>query len=288
MAVLVAAAGVALVLGGRSAAALPVSQFHGWHPKGLVLWNTLGSSYAVRHSVIGPNLDYYDCYDPTTPSFGGRCSIDVMGQLAFVPGVAGSAATIGDGPYFPEARVHTLLLRHSVFNPEHGAVEVLYRQQKDPQPYVDNPHRIFGGPYALTGPDDVALFAQDRVDSGDPRLHFVVSFGGNPTHPIYVRSIEDGGIGYPITGLNGQWMHIAGVWDRKGIAGSSDTIRLYVNGKVVATSRSKKWGTTPCGKRFWGRHRGACFTDVVGCNDTCAGTFAVEDLELWSYARTEW
>jgi hypothetical protein len=99
-----------------------------------------------------------------------------MGQLAFVPGVAGSAATIGDGPYFPEARI------------------------------LDNPHRIFGGPYALTGPDDVSLFAQDRVDSGDPRLHFVVSFGGNPNHPIYVRSIEDGGIGYPITGLNGQWM----------------------------------------------------------------------------------
>jgi hypothetical protein len=28
-------------------------------------------------------------------------------------------------------------------------------------------------------------------------------------------------------------MHLAGVWDRKGIAGSSDTVRLYVNGKVV-------------------------------------------------------
>src|SRR5439155_23058938 len=39
------------------------------------------------------------------------------------------------GSYFPGARVHTALLRDSILNPEHGAVEVWYRQASDPVPY---------------------------------------------------------------------------------------------------------------------------------------------------------
>jgi hypothetical protein len=259
----------------------------------LLLWNKLGSVYEVTHSAYGPNLVFFDCRDPATPYFGARCEIDVPGTLAYPPGVFDGAASITRGPYFPTARVHTALLRKSILNPEHGAVEAWYRQASDPVPSVHNPHRIFGGPYSLTGVDEVNLFSQDRLDSSDPRLHFTVFFGEEPPpfklpHVVAVHSLDDGVEGYPISALNGRWIHVAGVWDRKGIAGAADTVRLYMNGKVVAASRAKGWGTTPCGRRVSARPAGACFTDIAGCNDTCANTFAIDNLKVWNYAKTDY
>jgi hypothetical protein len=271
-----------LALLAASCGALGVAAGGATAPSGLLLWNKLGNAYQVTHSAVGPNLTLYNCHDRTTPSFGDRCSTDVTGKLTFVRGVSGQAAMIHYGPYFPAARVHTALLRQSILNPEHGAVEAWFRQRRDPAPFVDNPHLIFGGPYDLSA-DDVNLFVQDRVDSGDPRLHFSVYFGNGL---VWARSLSDHGIGYPISKLNGTWVHIAGVWDRRGIGGSRDTVRLYVNGVVVAASQKAGWGKTPCGRRRWGRHLGDCFIGVVGCNDTCAGTFAVDELKVWSYAKT--
>ena len=194
--------------------------------------------------------------------------------------------------YFPGARVHTALLRNSILNPEGGAVEAWYRQESDPVPFKHNPHRIFGGPYSLTGIDEVNLFSQDSLDSGDPRLHFTLFFGDEPppftpAHVVAVRSLVDGVEGYPISDLNGRWIHIAGVWDRLGIGGSSDTVRLYVDGDLVAASQASDWGITPCAsRRPAGQWR--CLTDVAGCNDTCEDTFAVDNLKLWNYAKTDY
>jgi hypothetical protein len=262
--------------------------------RGLLLWNRLGSALQVTHSAYGPNLTFFDCRDrAATAPIGGRCSVDVRGKLRYVQGVDGRAAGIGGGPYFSQARVHTAVLRESILNPEHGAVEIWYRQRSNPVPYEHNPHRIFGGPYSLTGVDEVMLFSQDRLDSGDPRLHFELFFGQEP--PPYVpadvvaaHSLVDGRRGARISRFNGRWIHIAGVWDRQGIDGSSDTVRLYVNGEVVAASKATSWGTTPCGRRVSARPAGTCFTDVAGCNDVCAGTFAVDDLKVWNYAKTSY
>lgn len=253
-------------------------------PPGLLLWNKLGSADEITHSAYGPDLVMSDC-----AQFG--CGLDIPGTLGYPAGVFGGAASITGGPYFSGARIHTALLRNSVLNPEHGAVEVWYRQESDPVPYQHNPHRIFGGAYSLTGIDEVNLQSWDRYDSGDPRLHFDLFFGEEPppytpAHLVGVRSLVDGGDGYPISALNGQWIHIAGVWDRNGIAGSADTIRLYVNGEVVAASQQSDWGSTTCDHRLPGVDR--CFTDVVGCNDTCADTFAADNLKLWGYAKTDY
>ena len=254
-------------------------------PKGLVFYNTLASRYDVTHSVVGPNLALFNCHDRRAPHFGRRCSIDVRGKLAFVPGPSGfPAATVGGGPYFPEARVHTAELRRSILNPEHGAIEAWYWQKKDPEPFVDNPHRIFAGGYNLGGAGDVNLQVQDRVDAGHPRLHFSIFFGRNVPNAriIWARSITDHGVGFPISKFNSQWIHVAAVWNRKGIAGSTDTLRLYVNGEVVAVSHKRGWGRVTCGMR-----KVRCWDDVVGCNDTCAGTFAVSQLKIWNYAKTD-
>jgi hypothetical protein len=262
--------------------------------RGLLLWNRLGSALQVTHSAYGPDLTFFDCRDrAATAPIGGRCSADVRGTLRYIHGVDGRAATVGGGPYFSQARVHTAVLHESILNPEHGAVEIWYRQRSNPVPYEHNPHRIFGGPYSLTGVDEVMLFSQDRLDSGDPRLHFELFFGQEPppyvpAHVVAARSLVDGRRGARISRFNGRWIHIAGVWDRQGIAGSSDTVRLYVNGEVVAASKGTSWGTTPCGRRVSARPGGACFLDVAGCNDVCAGTFAVDDLKVWDYAKTSY
>jgi hypothetical protein len=259
--------------------------------RGLLLWNRLGSAQEVRHSAYGPNLTLFDCRDraAAAPIFGGSCSTDVRGKLRYIHGVDGLAATVGGGPYFPEARVHTAILRESILNPEHGAVEVWYRQRRNPVPFKHDQYRIFGGPYSLTGGDEVMLFS----NSLGPRLHFELFFGQEPppfvpAHTVAARSLVDGRRGYRISRLNGRWIHIAGVWDRQGIAGPNDTVRLYVNGMVVAASKATNWGTTPCGRRVSARPAGACFTDVAGCNDTCAKAFAVDNLKLWSYAKTDY
>jgi len=182
--VLLVGLGAASLVGAGSAGKAPPT------PKGLLLWNTLGSAHEVTHSAFGPNLVMFNCHAKRAPHFRRRCSIDVRGKLVFVDGPSSKAAMIGGGPYFPEARVHTALLRKSILNPEHGAIEAWYWQKKDPEPFKDNPHRIFAGGYNLGGAGDVNLQVQDRVDSGDPRLLFSIFFGRNKAHPtiIWARS----------------------------------------------------------------------------------------------------
>jgi len=182
--------------------------------------------------------------------------------------------------------VHGAMLRTSILNPEHGTVEAWYWQKKNPVPYKHDQYRIFGGPYSLVGIDEVNLY------SSDARLHFALFFGEEPPpfippHLVDVQSKADGRVGYRIPSPNGHWIHVAGVWDRRGIAGTKDRVRLYVNGKIVAASRARNWGTTPCGRRVSARPAGACFIDVAGCNDSCANAFAVDNLKVWSYAKTD-
>jgi VCBS repeat protein len=218
---------------------------------GLLLWNKLGSAAEISHSAYGPNLRLFACGDRTTPTHG-HCGIDVPGLLAHPQGVFGSAAAIGGGPYASEERVHAAVLRSSILNPEHGTVEAWYGQKQEAVPFEHDQYRIFGGPYSLAGIDEANLYGTDG------RLHFALFFGEEPPpfvppHLVAVRSLTDGRVGYRLTGATGRWLHLAGVRDRRGIAGTSDTVRLYVDGVVVATSKDKTWGTTPCGRRVSAR-----------------------------------
>jgi hypothetical protein len=77
--------------------------------------------------------------------------------------------------------------------------------------------------------------------------------------------------------MNGNWIHVAGVWDRNGIANTLDTIRLYVNGTLAASTQTGGWGTT-VGQR----------ADIGGGNDqNIAGQFAIDNLKVYDYALTD-
>jgi hypothetical protein len=93
-----------------------------------------------------------------------------------------------------------------------------------------------------------------------------VAFGGN-----FIDVVQN------ISTLNDTWIHVAGVWDRAGIGGSSDTVRLYVDGSVVASSMANDWGNT-AGTR----------ADIAGANDyDIVGQFYVDNLKVWNYAVTD-
>jgi hypothetical protein len=216
----------------------------------LVLWNRLGSNGQVLHSNVGPDLEFYT----------GGDELSVIATPAYVPGVFGGALTIGPGSYSTFFRVHNVVLADAdqVLNPERGTIEAWYQQVNDPIDFQRGIYRIFDGGFGLAS----GVGLESRVDG----LHFNVTFGG---------TFLD--IAHNISAQNGTWIHVAGVWDRAGIGGSADTVRLYVDGAMVASSGANDWGAT-AGTR----------ADIAGANDyDIAGQFYVDNLKVWNAALTD-
>ncbi|MCA9965380.1 MAG: cadherin-like domain-containing protein [Anaerolineales bacterium] len=222
-------------------------------PPGLIMWNKLGSDSEVTHSEFGPNLDFYT----------GGYWVHVPGQRAYVPGKFGQAITLS-GSYFSTVRVHNLVLNDlsNYIDPEQGTVEAWYYQKAIPVPYNYGVYRIFDGAYGLD-----AGMAFDVYGSPD-QMRFALGFGA----ASYVT------ISYDLANIpNNEWIHVAAVWDRQGIGGSAETMRLYVNGTSVAASTDSSWGTAVGSQ-----------ADIAGGNDAnIADKFYLDNMRIWDYARTD-
>ena len=217
---------------------------------GLVLWNRLGSNGEVLNSNIGPNLEFYT----------GGDDLSVIATPAYVPGVFGNALTIGPGSYNTFDRVHNVVLAHAnqVLNTERGTVEAWFQQLNDPIDFQRGIYRIFDGGFGLAS----GVGLESRVDG----LHFNVAFAGN-----FVD------VHHNISPQNDTWIHVAGVWDRAGIGNSTDTVRLYVDGAVVASTTTNNWGNTLAAR-----------ADIAGANDgDIVGQFYVDNLKVWNVALTD-
>jgi hypothetical protein len=220
------------------------------HAAGLVLWNRLGSDAEILNSAHGPALQFY----------GGGTWPDVTGVAAYAPGVFGGALTIGPFGYGVYDRVHTVISPNvdRYLSAEHGTVELWFKQLSTPVDYVNGIYRLFDGGFGRNSGIGLQSLAGG--------LTFDVHFGGTTT------SVQ-----YPISGLNGSWIHVAGVWDRTGIDGSADTVRLYVDGAVVASSTEPSWGTTV-----------GVEADIAGANDNdIAGQFFQDNLKVYDFAMTD-
>jgi hypothetical protein len=205
--------------------ALPVSS-----SSSPVLWNTLGSSSEVLNSAFGPNLSFYAGGDP----FG------IVGTPAYVPGVFGNGLSIGPGSYSAGLREHTVVWNNvnNYLNADRGTISIWYKQNTDPVAFSYGVYRLFDGSYGLGS--GIGL----STDADNNALNFSVNFGGN-------QSL----VSYNVSAYNGTWIHVGGVWDRTGIDGSLDKLRLYINGAVVGTSQ---WVLGDCGwnsGRYWRRER---------------------------------
>ncbi|MCI5228215.1 MAG: hypothetical protein D3918_16575, partial [Candidatus Electrothrix sp. AX2] len=181
----------------------------------------------------------------------------------------GNAITIANGSYFNMQRIHNIILNNAqdYVDPTKGTVQFWYKQNESPVDYNHGIYRMFGGGYGLGS----GIAVQSSVVSGEARLVFALSFGGTSVAAYG----EDQKVGYNIDEYNGEWIKLTAAWDRNGIAGSADTLRLYVNDELVAISSSNNWGTS-VGSRV----------DIAGANDhNCAYKFAMSDLMLWNYAK---
>jgi hypothetical protein len=219
---------------------------------GLVLWNKLGGDMEISNSAYGPNLQKYS-------DLGGGSSIDIAANTTYGPGVFGGALTIGPGNYFSESRVHNIVFNNltQYLNTDRGSIDVWFKQMSSPTPYQNGAIRLFDGAFGLNS--GISL---DSLPSPD-NLRFGLSFGGTMTI-----------VNCNISALNGSWINVAGVWDRAGIDGTADKLRLYVNGQVVGASTNATWGNTV-----------GAMADIGGGQDwDCAGQFYEDNLKVYNRA----
>jgi hypothetical protein len=224
-----------------------------------ILWNQLGSADEVTHSAYGPGLSFY-----TTPGDPG--GFDIVGNPAYVPGVFGNALTIGPGSYGGALREHTVVWQNlnQYLNPDRGTIEVWYKQNADPVALAHGVYRIFDGSYGLGS--GINLTSEQPLNAPKGLLYFGMDFGGTYT-----------GVQHDISAHNGTWIHLAGVWDRDGIAGSADKIRLYLDGSMVVSTPFANWGSS-VGQR----------ADIGGGNDgAIADKFAIDNLKVYNTALTD-
>ena len=217
---------------------------------GLVLWNKLGSNSEILNSADGPNLSFY----------GGGSFPDATGTPAYAPGMFGNALGIGPGSYSTFSRVHTVIWSgvNNYLNSERGAVEVWFKQNSTPVNNVNGIYRLFDGGFGRGS--GIGL---ESVAGG---LSFSVYFGGAYT------TVQNN-----ISALNGNWIHVAGVWDRAGIGGLADKVQLYVNGSVVSSSGNGGWGNIV-----------GTEADIAGANDyNIAGQFYEDNLKVYDFALTD-
>ena len=217
-----------------------------------VLWNKLGSATEVQNSAFGPNLGF----------FAGGGFPEFTGNPAYVPGQFGNGLTLGPGSYVSQHRVRNVVWNsvNSYVLADRGTIEAWFKQNSDPVAFANGVYRVFDGAYGMGA--GVGLWS----DAANNALNFDVSFGG-----------ADVGVQTSVSPMNGTWIHLAGVWDRAGIAGSGDKVRLYVNGSIVASSTASNWGNT-VGQS----------ADIGGGNDNnIAGKFAVDNLKVFNTALTD-
>jgi hypothetical protein len=238
--VVVGVVAVTMLLGAGRAIAAPL------------LWNKLGSADEVTHSAYGPNLGFY----------GGGGYPEQIGNPGYVPGVFGNALTLAPGGYNSQDRVRNVVWSgvDQSLNSDRGTIEIWFKQNANPVAFSHGVYRVFDGAYGMGA--GVGIWS----DVSNNALNFAVGFGGT-----------DVAVQTNVSALNGQWTHLAGVWDRAGIGGSADRLRLYVNGSVAASSTTSGWGSIV-----------GQFADIGGGNDDqIAGKFAVDNLQVYDTALTD-
>ena len=206
----------------------------------MTLWNKLGSADEVVNSEIGPDGTIVG-----TVNFNN----DVMFDKGATPKGRGD----GNGIDFPT----------TVVDPEKGTVEMWAEFYGPPVAYS---HGVYG--FVNTGhwTHNVVAFYWHNVDS---KIDMTLQFNGT------IRGATFTGFSPPLD----EPVHLAFVWDRNGIAGTGDYMRIYVDGVVVATNTTQNdWGTDNTSGNF----RVAAPWDTSYATDR----YSVDNVKVWNSAKT--
>jgi hypothetical protein len=208
--------------------------------QGLILWNKLGSLGEVQHSEVGPNGKVVGSLD--------------FGLVKFGNGVIPKDGNFESGVDFPS----------SIFSPESGTIEFWMKAFFLPEPYDFGVYGFINNTY---------------YESARQPLHW---FWHNPTYnTVWFKFGLSDGVKIEISDFNPEInkpVHMALVWDRNGIEGTEETIRMYINGAVKATSKSKNWGTDNGGES-----RIANGWDW----DYSENRFAMDNFKVFNFAKTD-
>ncbi len=204
-----------------------------------ILHNALGSISEVENSAYGP--------DGTILG-----SVNFNNDVKFEKGITPNTGDAGSGVDFPP----------SMLNPEAGCIEMWTTFYTAP----------VASHYGVYGFVNVAHWTHAPVSlywhNSSSTLGGTVGFGA-------------ANIGVSLTGFNPALntpVHIAMVWDRNGIDGTGDYLRIYVDGVVVATNNTdNSWGTDTSGN-----FRVAAPWDEEFVPDR----YSVDNIKVWDYART--
>ena len=219
-------------------------------PEGLVLWNRLGSDLEVLSSAVGPDLSFHSI-------FSGR-----FGNRKYVAGRYGNGVTLtGTDPGAGFLRNVILARPERVLNPTRGCVEFWYRQTAPPHSFSGERYALFQGPSVN---DHFEFWIRNRPNDV-PFIFFEPSFGGSILGVLHNIHIP-----------NNQWLHLAGSWDREGIDGTNDTVRLYVDGALAASASDGPMG---------GSHNSEI--NIGAASRSAGDRYVIDNLKIWNFAKTD-
>jgi subtilisin family serine protease len=181
-------------------------------------------------------------------------TVNFDNDVRYGKGVTPNTGNAGSGVDFPS----------TVVDPDKGTVEMWARFYHSPVAYS---YGVYGLVNVHHWSDNVMLFSWHNDGS---LLNFNLRFNGTG------RGVNLNGFSPPLDTP----VHLACVWDREGIDDTGDYMQIYVNGSLVASgSTDNDWGTDNSSGNF----------RVAAPWDSDFGTdrYSVEDIKVWSYARTE-
>ena len=228
----------------------------------------------VDYHVAAPRLVFYETFDDERsllhPALGP--SGQLAGTPAFVPGTAGSAY------YVTTAESAALRYPGTIVPTARGTIELDGRLFAPPAeiPWHASPY-FFLAPVGDYEQYTLGMNGNDGWGGGG-----LIGWAG---HGNMATGCFDGSYRYAdvLGGAAGveRWHRFAVAWDEDGVAGTTDTMRLYVDGKAVGTS-------TFCGESHRPARFGPATDFFVGfIQDNFGGSaMAIDELRIWNYART--
>jgi hypothetical protein len=229
----------------------------------MTLWNGLGNAHQVTHSFVGPGLKL----GYMAP---GCTGVAVPG---FTAGVVQRGLTVGSVPggvRYDRVCNAVITKATTLYTPDRGTIELWFDVKHLAVPYKYGIYRLYNGAFGPGhgGPE----IAVEAAGPGTPGAHLYFDVGGGEGN-VTATSLASGEPWIDVSGRLGQWVDLVAMWDRAGIAGTSDTLRLYLDGTLVATATASNWSA------MLGR-----YVDVAGGNDGAklADKFAVDELKVWN------
>jgi uncharacterized protein YcfL len=219
---------------------------------GLVLWNKLGSVDEVTHSLAGPNL-----------TFSGNATDNIVFESAKY-----------DNGFRSESRWRGVEVPAASLDPNRGCYEMWFKSQMT-RPVAYQRGRAQWLDQSAAG---AGGFMQLVWDDATP-------YGGlNNEIDVYIGDTDMtnalGQVGF--TAEIGRLYHIALVWDANGIDGTGDTVRIYIDGTLCASTTQTYNPIAGAGVGNIGR-----IQNTTPGWDDCYGKLTFDNLKIWNYPKID-